>query len=191
MKTARFLLRVAALSLIAAVPAIALAQTGESPAPVKTHAPHVSIHHPINVTECDPQRGTYMATGFTPAYYPVGAPYWAWPTVYPGYTYYQYPVKGDPTLSIEYNNNTDMVMKHIEFGLLAHGNLVAEVRDVGTFSPKAVIKHSFGLNPNVFPLQTSLVKCIPLKITFADGSKWKNPHLPRLNKAIYGKPHPH
>ena len=53
--------------------------------------------------------------------------------------------------------------------------MVAEVRDVGTFSPGAEIKHQFGLSPNVFPLGTSIVECVPLKITFVDGSKWKNP----------------
>ena len=29
---------------------------------------------------------------------------------------------------------------------------------------------------------------MPLKITFEDGTKWKNPHLPALRKNIYGKP---
>jgi hypothetical protein len=179
MNTARYFLRCIALLSIAGMPVAASATMA-----------HLTTNHPVKVTTCNPKQNNYVATGFTPAYYPVGYRYWGWPAVYPGYTYYQYPVQGEPTLSIDYSNATSVVMKDIEFGLVAHGNLVAEVRDVGTFSPGAEIKHSFGLNPNVFPLGTSLVECVPLRITFADGTKWKNPHLPRLNRSIYGKPHP-
>jgi len=153
-------------------------------------APHVTMPHPIKVSTCNPNRNVYQSTGYAPAYYPVTAgPYWGWPSVYPGYTYYSYPVQGEPTLSIDYSNATSVVMSDIEFGLIAHGNLVAEVRDKGTFSPGAEIKHQFGISQNVFPLGTSMVECVPLKITFADGSKWKNPHLPSLRRSIYGKPH--
>jgi hypothetical protein len=189
MKSVRFMSRVIALSLIAGMPAVALAQSASAPAMVssKMAAPHVHIAKPIKVNGCNPQRNNYVATGFTPAYYG-GGPYWGWPSVY-GYNYYQYPVHGDPTLNIDYNNNTGVVMKDIEFGLVAHGQLLAEVRDVGTFSPGAEIKHQFGLNPNIFPLRTGMAQCIPLKITFADGTKWKNPHLPALRRSIYGKPH--
>jgi hypothetical protein len=176
MNTARFFMRLGALVALAGSPLAATATMA-----------HLGTNHPIKVTNCNPQRNHYMATGYAPAYYP-GGPFWGWPAVYPGYTYYQYPVHGQPTLSIDYSNATNVVMKDIEFGLIAHGNLVAEVRDVGTFSPGAEIKHAFGLSQNVFPLGTSLVECVPLKITFEDGSKWKNPHLPRLNRSIYGKP---
>jgi hypothetical protein len=188
MKTVRLVSRVIALSLVAGMPAVALAQN--APAPTKVAAamanPHVTIAHPLRVSTCNPQRNNYVSGGFAPAYYP-GGPYWGWPSVY-GYSYYQYPVQGQPTLSIDYANATSVVMKDIEFGLIAHGQLVAEVRDVGTFSPGAEIKHQFGLSRNVFPLGTSIVECVPLKITFEDGTKWKNPHLPALRKNIYGKP---
>ncbi|HEY1978164.1 MAG TPA: hypothetical protein VGG89_16550 [Candidatus Baltobacteraceae bacterium] len=185
MKTARYFTRMVALALFAGMPAIVAAQ---APAPLKTHSPHVNIPHPIKINGCNPQHNNYMATGYAPAYYPVGVgPYWGWPAAYPGYTYYQYPVRGNPTLSIDYVNETTVPMKDIEFGLIAHGNLVAEVRDVGTFSPGAEIKHEFGLNPNVFPLRTSMTECVPLRITFTDGTKWKNPAMPHLNKGIYGK----
>jgi hypothetical protein len=80
-------------------------------------------------------------------------------------------------------------MKQIEFGLIVSGSLVAEVKDVGTFSPGAEIKHKFGLSRNVFPLQTSYAKCVPLKIQFEDGSHWKNPHLPAYHASMYGAPH--
>jgi len=183
------LLRAAAVALIAGMPAVAMAQTQVA---VQNQAPHVQIAHPVKVSTCNPQQGTtWVSAGYVPAYYPgyAGA-YWGWPSVYgPGYSYYSTPVQNNPTLSIDYRNNTSVVMKDIEFGLIAHGQLVAEVRDVGTFSPGIEIKHEFGLNPNVFPLSTSMTQCIPLKITFADGTKWKNPHLPALRAQIYGQPH--
>lgn len=177
MNKARFSLGVAALCLLCSAPALS----------VTSHPAH-----PIKVNKCNPQRNVYTQTGFTPAYYPAGVgPYWGWPSVYGyGYRYYQYPVAGNPTLAIDYVNVTQNVMKDIEFGLVVRGSLVAEVRDVGTFSPGAEIKHEFGISPNVFPIQTSFQECVPLKITFADGSKWKNPHLPALRRSIYGQP-PH
>lgn len=185
MKTKRSFMRMVALVLLAGMPAVAGAQQ-QMPEPLKTHAPHVMIPHPIRVNGCNPQKNNYMATGYTGAYYGGVGPYWGWPSVYPGYSYYSYPVEGNPTLGIDYVNETTVVMKDIEFGLIAHGNLVAEVRDVGTFSPGAEIKHEFGISHNVFPIGTSMTECVPLRITFADGTKWKNPHLPALNKKIYG-----
>ena len=63
---------------------------------------------------------------------------------------------------------------------------MAEVRDVGTFSPGAEIKHKFGISTNVFPLQTGLPQCVPLGIQFEDGTKWRNPALPAHNPQLYG-----
>jgi hypothetical protein len=187
MSLKRFSVGAAALCLAAGIPVLVSAQATPMPM-AKEHAPHVTIPHPIKVSTCNPKRNTYMAAGYVPAYYPVGVgPYWGWPSVY-GLNYYSYPVQGNPTLAIDYVNVTNVVMKDIEFGLVIHGNLVAEVRDVGTFSPGAEIKHEFGVSPNIFPIQTSFVQCVPLKITFVDGTKWKNPHLPALRRSIYGKP---
>jgi hypothetical protein len=172
----RLALGVTALCLSAGLPTFASAYA------------HTSASHPIRIIACNPKRNHYMAAGYAPAFYPVGVgPYWGWPSVY-GPSYYQYPVQGHPTLGIDYVNETSVVMKDVEFGLVVRGNLLAEVRDVGTFSPGAEIKHEFGLSPNVFPINTGLPECVPLKITFADGSKWKNPHLPALKRSIYGKP---
>ena len=188
MKTARFVSRAIALSMVVGMPAVAHAQATSTH--VAAAMTHTHMTHPIKVTTCNPQRNTYMSGGYVPAYYP-GGRYWGWPSVYGmGYSYYSYPVQGNPTLNIDYSNATDIVMKDIEFGLVVRGNLVAEVRDVGTFSPGAEIKHEFGISRNVFPLQTSFQECVPLKITFADGTKWKNPHLPALRSSIYGEP-PH
>jgi hypothetical protein len=63
--------------------------------------------------------------------------------------------------------------------------LVAEVRDVGTFSHGAEIKHTFGLSPNVFPISTGLPECVPLRITYENGKVWHNPRLPHANPGLY------
>ena len=110
--------------------------------------------HPINVNACNPKRNvSYMASGLhSRRYYPdtaavrIGAGRQS--TVR---CYYQYPVPDIRRSESTTSNATNVVMKDIEFGLIVHGNLVAEVRDVGTFSPGAEIKHEFGLSPNVFP----------------------------------------
>jgi len=72
-----------------------------------------------------------MVPGYVPGYYPHG-PY-RWPDVY-GYWYYQPPIATNATLAID-------------FGLLARGQLIAEIRDAGTFSPNVEIKHAIGASP--------------------------------------------
>lgn len=191
MNMSRLSLGAAALCLMAALPALTTAQNAR--VAMSSQAAHVTTPHPVQVNACNPQRNvSYNYAGYTPGFYPYGygygGRYWGWPSVY-GPTYYQYPVQNDPTLGIDYVNVTNVVMRQIEFGLIVRGDLVAEVKDVGTFSPGAEIKHKFGLNPNVFPIQTSFAKCVPLKIMFADGSHWKNPHLPHYKETMYGRPH--
>lgn len=184
---------VAAAVLAAAIPAMTLAQTtnaaqGAITGVGKKGKEHRNFAEPLKVSNCNPERkGTMVTSGYTAGYYPVGiGPYWGWPSVY-GPTYYQRQyVSANPTLAIEYANNTDIVMKQIEFGLVVRGELLAEVKDVGTFSPGAEIKHEFGVNNNVFPLPHGIPECIPLKITFADGTTWHNPHLPALRRQLYG-----
>jgi len=143
----------------------------------------------IAVNRCDPQRRLSTAPvygGFAPAFYPFGPAYY-WRDPY-GFNYYQPPVAVDQngTLYLDYVNVTPHVMGTIDFGLIAHGRLVAEVRDVGTFSPHVEIKHQFGLDPNVFPLRTALARCVPLHIAFKDGTPpWTNPNLPAIERGIY------
>jgi len=137
---------------------------------------------PINVSRCDPESGA-APPGFVSAYYPPGPFYYR--DVY-GYRYYQRAVVApNPTLSIDYTNVSSRSATSVEFGLVARGDLVAEVKDVGTFTPNAEIKHRFGLNPNVFPLGTGLSRCVPLRVTFANGTRWMNPHLPALRRSLY------
>lgn len=143
----------------------------------------------LHVNRCDPQLNPPVMTGpyvgFGPGYYPGGRYYWN--DVY-GYRYNQAPMlPANGTLFLDFKNITHKVMSTIEFGLVANGHLVAEVRDVGKFSPNVEIKHEFGLSPNVFPIQTGLPQCPALRITFADGTKWVNPRLPGLEHALYGR----
>lgn len=119
--------------------------------------------NPIHVTGCQPNPPQ---------------PTLRWIDVW-GRPYYQPGVGG--SLSISYVNNGSQPASAIEFGLVARGALVAEVRDVGTFSPGAPISHAFGLSPQVFPLGTALPRCIALRVKWADGTHWTNPALPRLN----------
>ncbi|HTU83894.1 MAG TPA: hypothetical protein VMF61_17350 [Candidatus Acidoferrales bacterium] len=178
-----------ALSFVVA-PAVAWSQTSPPMEMQKVEAPHVAISEPIKVSNCEPKppETTWVGTGFAPAYYPVGVgPYWGWGSVYGPSYYSARPVTSNASLGIDYHNNTNVVMKQVEFGLVVNGNLVAEARDVGTFSPGAEIKHVFGLNPGIFPIR-GLPHCVPLKITFDNGTKWKNPHLPALRRQIYGHP---
>ncbi len=147
--------------------------------------------HPVKVTTCDPrQNAVAYGPAWTPAYYPYGPYYWN--DVY-GARYWQPTyAQNNPTLGIDYTNQTSKVMKQIEFGLIANGNLVAEVKDVGTFSPGVEIKHEFGISRNVFPLQTGLPRCVPLRITFEDGTHWRNPRLPQHpRRQMYVTPPPH
>ena len=171
----RFFRSLAALIIVylIALPYTAAAQTA-SPVPGL----------PIKVNACNPHAPTESVPGYVPAYYPYGGLYY-WNDVY-GYRYTQPPIVSDPILSIHYKNVAPVTAKSIEFGLIARGELVAEVKDVGTFSPNTEIKHKFGLSPNVWPLQTALVKCIPLRVTFENGTTWRNPHLPVLRRQIYG-----
>ena len=144
----------------------------------------VAARSPIKVNKCDPMlKMTTYPVGYVPAYYPYGGPYF-WTDIY-GYRYTQAPLSRNAFLAIDYVNRSAVPIRSIEFGLVANGRLVAEVRDVGTFSPGAEIKHEFGLNPNVFPIQTGLPKCVPLHVLFQDGTRWKNPRLPALERSIY------
>jgi len=174
----------AALTIGAGTAAIAQTTTPVTPmTPVKGMRAASKL---IKVSMCDPKR--YVAepayVGFSPGYYPFAPYYWTDPY---GFRYRQFPpTPASATLSIDYVNVTTNVMKTIDFGLIARGQLVAEVRDVGTFSPNAEIKHQFGLSPNVFPLRTALAQCVPLHIIYADGTTWTNPRLPKMRREIYG-----
>ena len=102
------------------------------PATQQLHA-----HDLIHVSNCHPSMNEM--TSYPPAYYPyAGRPY-GWTNVY-GYAYTMPPVTTtSPALQIDYRNVYTKTMKDIEFGLVARGVLVAEVKDVGKFSPGAEV----------------------------------------------------
>ncbi len=174
----RFFLMAAA---VLALNAPALGQTTMATIPFTTKM--------FKVSRCDPRANlttSYPYTGFAPGFYPARPFYWG--DAY-GYGFYQPPVtSANPTLNIDFTNVTHKVMTTVEWGLVANGRLVAEARDVGTFSPGAEIKHQYGLSPNVFPLQTGLPRCIALRVKFADGTIVRNPNLPRERAHIYVPP---
>ena len=186
--TTAFVLSVAT---VVGVARISQAQPAEAPSP--THnVPHAS--QLVNVKACDPRlnemtSGGYV--GYAPGYYPGAYGYrrgYYWGDVYGG-SYYQAPVTtSSPELGIDYINLSHKTMTEIEFGLVVSGVLRAEVKDVGTFSPGVEIKHKFGISGNVFPIQSALPQCPPLRITFQDGTHWRNPALPPKNQQIYMHP---
>jgi hypothetical protein len=100
-----------------------------------------------------------------------------------GYVRSSYPYRGGsyyepataPSLSIGYANTAAQPATSIDFGLVAKGHTVAVVRDVGTFSTNAKIEHVFTLSPNVFPLGTDVLHCVPLHIAYSDGTAWSRP----------------
>ncbi len=145
----------------------------------------------VKVSACSPQRhgdqgGRYF--GYTPGTAGPGNLYWG--DAY-GYSYYQPPASpSNPHLNIAYMNVSHKKMTAVEFGLLANEILVGEVRDTGTFSPGAEIKHKLGLNLKLFPIPAGPERCVPLRITFADGTKWRSPHLPPKGHALYYNPTP-
>jgi hypothetical protein len=140
----------------------------------------------VKVNRCAPEENLkHITTGdYVAGYYPPHGRYY-WNDPY-GRRYYQYPVSttttSHPELAIDFVNVSSTPINNIDFGLVAKGYVVAEVRDVGTFAPGAEIKHRFGLNPNVFPLGTGLAQCVPLHATFANGTAWTSPHLPQLKR---------
>jgi len=143
----------------------------------------------IKVNGCHPQANIMQSGGW--AGYPGYAAGWGYRGAYYGdpygLTYYQNPVTtADPQLGIDYVNISPKTMNAIIFGLVVNGELRAQVRDEGTFSPGVEIKHKFGISINVFPLQSGLPQCVALGIQFSDGSKWRNPKLPPKNKELYG-----
>jgi hypothetical protein len=166
-----------------AAPAMAPAATHHAPAVPRANQ-LVKIQHCSAALNINQSPG-YVGPMYGPGWGYRGA-YWgdAW-----GASFYQPPVTSAlPQLAIDYTNVSHKTMKQIEFGLVANGILKAEVKDVGTFSPGAEIKHKFGISAGVFPLGTGLPQCPPLRITFDDGTKWRNPMLPPKNEHIYYHP---
>jgi len=166
--------------LVVASPVMAAAT--ENAAPAKA---------PIKVNRCDAEfhqgsPGGYSYAAYTPAYYPYAGRGYYWNDPYRR-SYYQAPIQPSGTLYIDWVNTSPDEIKVVDFALVARSVTVAEVRDAGSFTQHAEIKHKFGVSPNIFPLGTSKPACAVTYVEYANGAKWTNPHLPPSDKALYEK----
>ena len=173
---------VAALADDAAAGPSPAASHAAHPAPATTHVPAGS--ELVRVSSCstknvNPQGGNGMLL------YVNGnaGNNWYGNDVY-GNTYYQPAAStAGPHLLITFTNISHKPMKTIEFGLLLNQLLSGEAHDSGDFAPGAEIKHKLGLH--VSAQLPGPERCVPLTITFADGTHWRNPRLPPHGKAYY------
>lgn len=154
--------------------------------PLAAHAATASV--PVRVAKCEPRAHPFdPASGYSTAYYRTAGPY-SWYDVY-GHPFQQpHVTRATPILAIDYTNVTSKPIKQIDFGLVSGGKLVTEVRDVGTFAPGSEIKHEFGITEEA--LASGASQCVPLRSTFADGTTWKNPELPKPTAKTYASPSP-
>lgn len=147
----------------------------------------------LKVGRCDAhlnEATTYPAyVGYRPGFYPPGRP-WYWRDPY-GRGFYQPPyTTSSPTMYVDFTNTTQLVMTSIVWGLVANGHLVAEAKDVGTFTPGVEIRKKYAISENAFPLQTASPQCVALAITFENGKHLVNPSLPPERRQMYMSP-PH
>jgi hypothetical protein len=160
-------------------------------APAPAQQRHMEFTHRLfRINRCDARANVSTSfSGFTPGFYPRRGP-WFWTDPY-GFGFYQPPVTtANPTMYVDFVNITNRVMTTIVWGLVANGRLVAEARDVGTFSPGVEILKSYGISINAFPLQTALPQCIALDVRFQDGTRARNPNLPPMHRSMYVSPPP-
>ena|GEM_PF-7009569 len=83
-----------------------------------------------------------------------------------------------PMLMVAFTDVSPKPLASVDFGLIRDGKLVATVRDVGTFTPNALVMHAYGVEPGAVPPANAQVSCIPLMAKYADGSTWVNPQMP-------------
>jgi len=190
-----FVLTVCALALCA-VRFPASAQTTAEPQPMASHpaAMPAATAHPhaspvpagsqlVKVASCstknvDPKGGP----GYI-GYIPGQAVSSYWPDQYSNTIYQPSAGTGGATLFIEFTNISGKPMKSIEFGVLKNQLLAGEARDDGDFAPGATIKHKLGLQVSaMIPGDT---RCVPLHVVWDDGTKWRNPRLPKQGKAYF------
>lgn len=146
----------------------------------------------FTINRCDAKENVVTSGGYYggyyPGYYPARPYYWG---DYYGARYYQPPTtSASPTMYVDFVNLTHKPMSEIEWGLVANGHLVAEAKDVGTFSPGVEIKKKYGISSNVFPLQTGLPQCVALGVKWSDGTRTINPNLPARIRDMYVSPSP-
>lgn len=137
-----------------AVPALLLTCTALA-------CPASATDQPIRVSRCEanaPRSNLYWVDA------------WGRPYTEPGTT---------ASLSIDFTNVGAQPATAVDFGLVVHTVLVAEMRDTGTFTPGAQISHTLGISASVLPVRNA--RCVPLRVKWADGTYWKSPELHLLN----------
>jgi hypothetical protein len=139
----------------------------------------------VKVSSCSPQGTNPQGGPGGIAYIPGQAVSSYWPDVYSNTIYQPSASTAGPKLLITFTNISTKPMSTIEFGLLSNELLAGEVQDHGTFSPGVTIKHKLGLNLSAQLPGAS--RCVPLRIVFADGTKWRNPRLPAKGKYFNSK----
>ena len=162
-------------------------------APAVAQQPHQLFTKKLfTINRCDAKKNVTTSgphyADYSPGYYPGGAYYWSDPY---GTGFYQPPTTSShPQMYVDFINITHKTMKGIMWGLVAGGRLVAEAKDVGSFSPGVEIKKEYGISENVFPLQTTKLQCVALGVKWADGTRDINPNLPERIKKMYASPPP-
>lgn len=117
----------------------------------------------VNVLDCLATNDAHLVAVPTPPAFPVSPYYSYWDN---GTQYYDPVVFAPkPVLSIRFVNESDRTIHDIVFGLYAGDTLVTKVRDTGRFSPGATIQHDLRLKPEVFPLPSGALRCVPLDVT--------------------------
>jgi hypothetical protein len=123
----------------------------------------------VKVLSCEASDQQTVVSRATPPAFPVSPYYSYWDNGVQFYNPMVFDAK--PTLDIAYVNQGQHTIKEIAFGLYVDDKLIAKVHDSGRFSPNAQINHELKLKPNIFPLPAGTVHCVPLEITYEDGTK--------------------
>jgi hypothetical protein len=143
---------------IAIVTVIASVMTGiaASPQTLQTAGSKIAVFECNPHTHTMPQAHPWIDPYGITHYNPSSFPYW------------------DAFLGIVYENRADVSATEVDFGLVAGGGVIAEVKDIGNFAPGVKIDHEFVVSREIFPL-ASTPYCSVLRVKYADGSAWANP----------------
>ena len=86
-------------------------------------------------------------------------------------------------LAIAYTNTATKAAREIDFGLVSRGELIAIAHD-RDFERDGLVAHEFVIlrmfHPRELPnrFNADLPYCAVLKVTYSDGSSWRNPNPP-------------
>ena len=137
--------------------------------------PAVAAGAPVSVSKCETAMHPFdVSNGYSEAHAPTGSAQ-NQSDAY-GHPYHAPSQHSSRLLGISFANATQKPITMVDFGFVAGGKLMTEVRDAGTFAPGVAIAHDFRIPKDAY---ADSGECVPLQVRFADGTSWKNPHLPR------------